>query len=138
MSYCKDLSVRIVFFMIYKCIFDEHTNLPIDNWTIYFLCHLIFQGYFYILMFVIYLDNISVLFIMSKGRDKSSVIDFWNIEHSPRKWIWKIQYRVGVLHRYRCNCKYRTLLLHFECWFTVQLLKVFFHIQCYTVVMHFE
>lgn len=33
-------------------------------------------------MFVIYLDNISVLFIMSKGRDKPSVIDFWNIEHS--------------------------------------------------------
>jgi hypothetical protein len=64
---------------------------------------------------------------MSKGRDKPSVIDFWNIEHSPRKWIWKIQYRAGVLqHRYRCNCKYRTLLLHFECWFTVQLLKVFF------------
>jgi hypothetical protein len=35
----------------------QTSNLPIDNCTIYFVCHIIFQGYFYILMFVIYLDK---------------------------------------------------------------------------------
>ena len=90
-----------------------------------FLCHIVFQGYFDILIFVIYLDKyFCKLFRMSKGRDKPSVIDFLKYRTLPTQ----VDLKNTVLRwcsSTPINCKCRTLLLHFKCWLQCNFKGVF-------------